>query len=62
MQKGMQNKTNILHITVDKMKVYKNGRFITRADRKNKRQIKIALLIGLCLVVIAMISNININL
>lgn len=44
------------------MKVYKNGQFISRADRQNKKQIKLALLIGLSLIVIAMISNIDINL
>lgn len=58
----MQNKTNILHITVDNMNVYKNGQFITRAERQNKKQIRLALLIGLGLIVIAIVFNININL
>lgn len=40
----------------------KNGQFITRQDRKNKKQIKIALLIGLSLIVIAIVFNIKIYL
>jgi len=44
------------------MKVYnKNGKFITRAERQNKKQIKTALLIGLSLIVIALVFNINIT-
>lgn len=58
----MQNKTNILHITVDKMNVYKNGQFITRAERQNKKQIKLALLIGVSLIVIALVFNIKVYL
>lgn len=44
------------------MNVYKNGKFITRADRQNKKQIRLALLIGLSLIVIAMILNIKVYL
>lgn len=44
------------------MKLDKNGQFITRAERKNKRDIKIALLIGLSLIVISIVFNIKIYL
>lgn len=40
----------------------KNGQFITRADRQNKKQIQTALLIGLSLIVMAIVFNIKVYL
>lgn len=40
----------------------KNGQFISRQDRQNKKQIKTALLIGLSLIVIAIVFNIKVYL
>lgn len=43
--------------------IYKNGRYISRTERlQNKKQIKIALLIGLCLVVIVIVFDIKVYL
>lgn len=45
------------------MKTYnKNGQFITRADRQNKKQIRLALLIGFGLIVMAIVFNIKVYL
>ena len=44
------------------MQVYKNGKYITRQQRKDKKQIKIAVLVAITILLIAIVLNIKVYL